>query len=60
MCCNDIAWNLTFLATARENAETLRKEVAAHCQAKKVKTDAKKKAPCKASLTNRQQKTSAV
>lgn len=37
------------IATARENAETLRKEVAAHRQAKKVKTDGKKKAPSKAS-----------
>jgi hypothetical protein len=37
------------LRTARENAETLRKEVAAHRQAKKVKTDGKKKAPSKAS-----------
>ena len=37
------------IATARENAETLRKEVAAHRQAKKVKTHGKKKAPSKAS-----------
>jgi hypothetical protein len=37
------------IATAREDAETQRKEVAAHRQRKKVKTDGKKKAPSKAS-----------